>query len=195
MREYRIDRELVRSIDDLDDSVVVSDFVDWSDRAISDSGLTGPHSLRREFGGTWLADQAVAVVDMHIWGELAVEIVIESTAKAWADGTNIRSTALFIAESFRPEFGATDSEAWQVSDAIEARFSSRPSGIYVADPGGGLQTQLTCKEVRVSLLSDPLYIAAGEWQVHAATLQGVQVWSIFEPGFSIVESSGNSSAC
>ena len=109
--------------------------------------------------------------------------------------TVLMNTALFIAQEFAPDDSTTGLETWQISDAIEATFTSRPSGIYVAGPGTVSQTQLTCKEVRLSLLSEPLFVAAGEWQVYAATMQGVQVWSIYEPGLSIVPLGQNTSAC
>lgn len=195
VRERSVDRALIESIvklAQLEDPVA---FVDWNERSLFDISLTGEHSLRFEYAGTKLDEPQIAVVDWYLWGELLIEVVTESEASAWALDTNLHNTAQLVAASFAPDESIPLVDAVAIENQLRVLFNQKPSNIFVDSANGAPQFELSCKQVLLDVLSEPVYVGSGEWQVFAVTQQGAQVWQVFEPTLNITAATHNTSNC
>ncbi len=195
LRELLVDRAQVQSVIDLSNTRQPVEFVDWSERSLSDARVTDGRSIRQEYVGTRLGEQFMAVVDWYLLGELLVEVVTEVEANSWALDTNLRNTATLTAESFAPDGSVPLMTATEIDNQLNVRFSQNPSNIFMDATNGGPPIHLSCRQVLLDLLSEPVYVGDGEWQVFAVTEQGAQVWQVFEPGLSIHPAAHNTSSC
>lgn len=195
LRERTVDRSFFKSIIEVGQSQEPTDFVDWSERSLFDVRVTGPYSYRLEYAGTKLGEQRIAIVEWHLWGELLVEVVIEADASVWAQNTNLRNTARLVAASFTPDASASLVEASQVENLLRVRFGQKLSNVFVTSETSAGQVELSCRQVLNDLLSEPVYVRSGQWQVFAVTQQGAQVWQVFEPTLNIVPAEHNTSTC
>lgn len=195
VRERHVDREFMESVIDLVRIDVPTEFVDWSERSLFDARVVGSNSVRLEYAGTKFNESYIAIVDWYLWGELLVEVVTEAEATAWALDTNLHNTALLLATSFTPDPVVQLANAAEIENQLRVRFNQRDSNIFVNSVGNAVRTQLSCREVLFDLLSGPVYVSSGEWQVFAVTEQGAQVWRVFEPTLNIVPADHNTSSC
>lgn len=197
--ERPADRSQAESIVDLAGLLEPVAFLDWSERSLFNVSVTGDDSLQFEYAGTKLGKPQVAVVDWYLWGELLIEVVTEADASAWAADTNLHNTAQLVAASFAPNTKSSLASAAEVQNLLQARFNHQPSNIFtsqsVGTEGGVVRTQLSCKQVLVDLVSQPVYVGSGTWQVFAVTEQGAQVWQIYEPTLNILPAGHNTSSC
>lgn len=171
------------------------EFVDWSERALSDQEITGVHQSQFEYSGTRLGVPYLAFVEWYLWGDLLIQVSIEAEANAWVSDSKLRNNALFAASSFMPDSESSFATQNLIEGQLRVRFNQRRSGILSGSPGDSLRSDLSCREVFHNLLSDPFYSGAGVWQAFAVSDQGVQVWHIYEPSFSIVPADHNTSTC
>lgn len=195
LRERTVSRSSAEPVTDILSRLVPVEFVDWNERSVSDSRVTGTNSYRREYAGTKQGEPHVAVVDWYLWGVLLVEVVTEAEANAWAADTNLRNTAMLLAASFATDGTTSLATSVEINNQLRVRFNDRVSGIFVDSANGAPRVQLSCRQVLLDLLSQPFYVGSGEWQVFALTNQGAQVWQIFEPTLNIVSAAHNTGSC
>lgn len=195
LRERSVDRNLYSSIEEIARSVEPLAFVDWSERSLSDFRLIDENSYRLEFAGTRLGEPVVAVVDWHLWGEILVEVVTEAEASIWAQDSNRRNTAMLISESMTPDSGMPALTSSEIENQLRVRFNDRASNVFSGPGDGTPGFEYSCRQVLLELLSDPIYVGDGEWQVFVVSGNGAQVWQIFEPDLTIIPAIHNTSAC
>lgn len=195
VRERPVDRALIESIVELAQLKDPVAFVDWNERSLFDIRLTGEHSLRLEYAGTKLGGPQFAVVDWYLWGELLVEVVTESEAPAWALDSNLHNTGQLIAASFAPDESTPLVDGVAIENQLRVRFNDKLSNIFVDSANDAPQFELSCKQVLLDVLSEPVYVGSGEWQVFAVTQQGAQVWQVYEPTLNITAATHNTSDC
>jgi hypothetical protein len=170
-------------------------FVDWEERSLSDSRAINDLTHEFDYSGTKYGEPYVALVRWHLRGDLIIEVVTEAPAEPWATDSRLRNYALLAAKSFDPVPDVPTVEASEIEDRLFARFNQRPGNFFVVSDEQLGRVEMTCREVFYSLLSSPVYVGAGVWQVFAVGDQGAQVWELFEPSLTIVPAAHNTTSC
>lgn len=194
LRERSADRTVIDTAADLEGMLVPTQFTDWSGRSLSTSRTVNENLHSMEFAGTWLGRPSVATVDWHLWGDLLVEVITEADGVVWPVDSKLRNTASLVADSFAPADEALVA-AGEIEAIARARFGHHQSNIFVGSSQGLPPTQLSCRQVFLDLLSDPVYVGSGVWHLYAVTEQGAQVWEVFEPALRILPAPHNTSSC
>jgi hypothetical protein len=167
----------------------------WSEWTLSNSEpLNGGSVYQYTFNGVRSGRGYVSVVEWQLWGEVLVQARIEAEAETWASNSKLRNESLLIMSTFVPSETGALSEVDALRQLLKARFGFFRSGIYLVDQQGFRQ-ELSCRDVFLQLLTDPVYIGDGVWQVHAIGDRGAQVWLVYEPDGTIVPVSSNTSKC
>lgn len=195
LREVVVDRLYFRSLAELAQIREPGRFIGWSERSVSASQHFDKTRATYLYSGTRVGRPYLATVDWRLRGELLVEVMTEADASLWAADSNVRNSAALAASSFAPLPETVLATPVEVEDQLRALFSHRPGDFFLPHQPGTPGSELSCRQVFLDHLSDPVYAGSGVWQVFAVSSHGAQVWEIFEPGLSIVPAPHNTSSC